>query len=1174
MSESDSDETNFDAQMKVSKIAETLSAKNMELSEHVAQLRRKVASLQKAHAEERLQLEATIKELQNKCKEVGEISEQNSDLRSQADLQTLLHALSARAGYNVCDVPEAISFISQRENVFDAVSARFDTEIDSTDGLLRFVDGLVKRISDAESESRREAEERTVIEELEGENRELQERLQNALAELAREREENAGLRRSKGVTESENERLKRSVEGDSGRIAKLEMENERLKRSADIDGARIEKLEMENTVLQGKLNEAVSQPIAEDFGYKVLYEESEKENARLARAVHQRECDRVRAVQMEQENEELKEKIRELLKVERVEPVTIKVKSREAQEIIPIESKFRIAEYETRIRELELEVKELKEQKIIHAEVEAKKDSSSDDGCMYVFEQAVETFEQCSNTNSEMLKLLTSQKDMLLGVVNKLLKGLEAAESALQVATAEKEELVAQIEELETEMETQQERYQTQMDHLVEEVARLLPKDFAFPEVERPESQIVEVVKALLKPKTNPEKKSSGNSQRELMLLSQLDKAITFIRAFATSNLRLDRSTFSEEEMARIVNEVARIQSMIAKDLVDVPASASLFTDEAPEEQMKLLAAFAKDEDIFTTPVKELYALFALAVEVNSLLFKKNKELAQKCGDFRSKLDQSIEEMEDSRDKMKSCSNIMRQITGDLDSETDIVDLANNVFREFTQLTADNIENEKSIQSLNAAISQIEQQSLEQQENEDQSRTIKRLESRLQKYKRRLIAERKERENATASSKKQVAEAVKKHQKLASDLEQVQKKLKKLGVYKERCAQFQSQIVGLEEERSTVDTEMNLVKAENERLTNAISSLNERLGLVRDALTAQTSKYAKLKSENEELRKYSTVTLQEIKNKNEGIQSGYEKRVEELESALTQKNNELAKLHEEKDKYKSLVSENKTTITKLRLSEKMLSMKLNQVNEQTQLQLSSLESHFGTKIEHMKTIHAKKVDEMARVINRAQCDLTAAIADTFGDVVDRDRKKPLDSLVSLLVDLLSQQCVKDCVAFRKTRRFKDQESIGAVLEEYSREVAEKDTKLHELELSVSEWQKESEELRAQCGRMTNMLAENTEWIKWATSLFQLLKLSAPSSPEAMRTALEELLLSSSGDTSIVKHLDTLRTTKKFLSSPTASRYCSPSKSRDHATIRSLTIVFICANRLLAAAGA
>ena len=1127
MSESDSDGTSFDAQMKVSKIAETLSTKNIELSKQVASLRRKLADLQKSHAEERLNLESTIKQLQQQRRELGEVSDQLSDLKSHADLQTLYQALSARYGQPITDLPGAIDAISRRDPVFDAVSSHSGADIRSIDSLLCFIDALTKRADSTEIGVRRDAESRARIRELENETATLRKQLDTL-------------------PVEDNSKSLLAEIERQNNRIASLERENAKLRA---IEGDFVD--------------------------YKVLFHESEKENERLKKAVRERPVERARIAELERENEDLNAKLSECLRVERTEPVTITVRARESRESVPLESKIRIAEYETRIRELEFEVQELRRRgKEMEVERGNQKDIEEErNEEVMMIDEAIETFGKCADTNNEMIEMLTTQKALLSASIERLFTACEVSEDFLKQISHEKSELVARIEELEQEIDTKEEAHQLETQELIEEIAQMLPNDLEFPDVEEPKDQVLEVMKMLLKraePKTQ-EKKPHSDAHRELMLLTQLDKALCFIRAFATSNLDLETSIFGEKEITRIVQEVARIQKLVAVDGVEIPAAASLFTDDSPEAQMKIFADFARGEDALTTPIKELYSLFVLVVNVNALLFRKNRELARKLGHVTTKLEKSAGQLNESRDKLTRCSAIMRQITGNQDESADVVEMASDVLHEFTQLTEDNVENEKSIQSLSVVISEMERQNarLDMEENQEWHEKVKRLKARLQRYKTRLIEERKSRDKIAADAQKKVDDVTRKYQKALDDIEDIQRKVKKLKVYKERCVQLQAQVTGLEEERSTVDVELNMTKAENERLTGTIQSLNERLVLAKDSLNTQIEKYTKLKSEKQALQKYSTVTLREITEKNEGIQKGYTKRVQELEALLDQKTKEILKLRAERDECKASSGENKALLTKARLSEKVLSMKFAQASEQSQLQLAAVESQFNRKLEALKANYERKVDELSHLVIHARESISDVISETFGEVVDQKTGKSLDSLLSLLAKLLSKHDVKDCLAVRKSLQMNNQESVSALLDGYKHELSERENTIHELEESISRKESQTDELRGQCARMTNALADHTEWIKWATSIFHILNIPAPSSPEAMRMAIEDAIQASTGDRSVIKHLETLRQTKKLLTSATARHIRPAPSTRNEATIRALTLVLICANRLL-----
>ena len=863
---------------------------------------------------------------------------------------------------------------------------------------------------------------------------------------------------------------------------------------------------------------------------------------------------------ELEAENEELRRKVADQSSSSTEELLSMVNRNRQEAE-----TQIKLAEYETRIVELELELKELRSRERAERTEREDVDAKSFDN-LDTIEEAIDTFEVFSNTQSEVIQILTSQKTELTAAVGKLTKCLEAAEGVIKELREEREELISQTEELERQYEDQREHNAERLQTLSERVVDLLPPEIT-PIEGSIDDQIVKIVRDLVQmlEQSDSESKCSQKGKREEALLAQLDKAACFVRAFATSKLEFEQSTFSEYERSRIVTEIARIQNFIGNEALELPLSASLFKNDSPEEQLKVLNDFMSHDDLVTTPVREIYALFALVVDVNALLFKKNKELTERTGLKIAKLEKQNEELQKSVDanseKIECCAVLMREITGD--EEPDIVTLAYNVVKEFNQLAADSKENAKSIQSLTTALDQLEGQ---------QAATpgkMGKVKAKLQKYKQLFYAAKSERDELAAEAKKKIGEVIqqlKESEDARPDEASAEQLAKKLRKYKKACKFYKRKAEKLERDQEGQQPDL---KAEIERLTETNKSLNEHIVLIQNSLNEQTQKYAKLKEENEDLKQQNAATIRTIRIRTDELQERYAQKVEELEALVGKQNEELVRVTSERNECKAKFIESKAAAAKLRLSEKMLNIKLSRLNEQAQLQTTAIEGQLNAKLSTLKNEYDKKLEELQNQIQKSTNELAELTEETFGIHVNMDTRASLDAIVSLVSDLLSQNYVKDSLDTRKKLNMKPNESLSMIIDGYNYQISERDETIEALQDSIEQQKKKTAELEEKCHDTDNVFREYNEWLEWGTSLFLVLKNVPPPSPDLMRFDLEESILASLGHRTIIKRLETLRTAKQFLLSRNAP-LARVRTTRHPPTIRSLVLVSICMKRLLA----
>lgn len=893
---------------------------------------------------------------------------------------------------------------------------------------------------------------------------------------------------------------------------------------------------------------------IKRDHESKTLIERTEKENQRLANLL-----DEARVKDLELENEQLRRKLSQ----DSSSSTEIISRLNDAKD--DVDTQIKLAQYESHIAELELEIKELKSRERTQMDktiTETKTEKGFDN--IDAIEKAIDMFELFSNTQTDVIQLQSSQKDALAAAVDKLTACLTAAESVIKELSEEREELISQVEATEKEFEEQRQRNADRLQTLSERVCELLPPEIT-PMVGQIDEQIVKAVRDLVdKIESDTGSKSSQRDKREMALLAQLDKAVCFARAFATSKLELDRSTFSEFERSRMITEIARIQNFIGSEALELPHSASLFRDDTPEEQLKILNDFISRDAVFTTPIREIYALFALVVDVNAILFKKNKELSERYGSKLAHLEEVNGELQKTVDanneKLECCAVLLREITGD--EEQDLVALAYNVVKEFNQLATDSKENAKSIQSLTTTLDHLE--------GKQGKPKMSKVKAKLQKYKELLIAERQEREELAEEAKKKINEVIAQLKESEArwaecDVEKISTKIR---AYK-ACCKKQARVVNrLEDENKKLKEENAVVKSENEKLVSANKRLEEQITEAKTELSSQTEKYLRLKSKTEEMGRENSAIIQSIREKNEEVQRRYGKRMEELETMVEKKNEELVRAVSERNESKAMLVEVKAEAAKLRLSEKMLTIKLNRLSEQAQLQTQTLEGRMSAKLASLKAEYDSKIKELQSEIQKSTDTLVDVIEDTFGVHMRAEAKASLESTMYELSDLLAQNFVKDSLDTRKNLNMKDNESLSMIIDGYNYQIAERDQKIQDLQEAFAKQKKKASDFESRYKEMDDIVREYHEWMQWGTSLFLVLKNVSPPSPDLMRFDLEESVLASLGHRDIMRRLETLRTEKKFLLSRNGP-LARVRSTRSQPTLRAMIAVSVCLKRLL-----
>lgn len=686
--------------------------------------------------------------------------------------------------------------------------------------------------------------------------------------------------------------------------------------------------------------------------------------------------------------------------------------------------------------------------------------------------EHAVSLFEDMVRQQSQEIVELSSQRESLILSVKMLDK----------ICQEYQEEISNRDEEGKRQSEIL-ERATQRCEASEQEMSNLAQSLWNVSKIETSESEssYSYVVRAIeeLKQRDVAVQNDTGDD-RKMAILSQLEGALEFfLNVTKSRSNHCDRLSQDEKVRHDVIEQCSKMQRFIDESLTamgkdDLPNKISLFDPSAiknSDEKLTKFFGFVTDEELERPAMRELFTLFVGVLQVNSVVI----DYAEQIRDMflQLKKNQSVQiERDWTPEVTEQASVAMKEIQrggGQVCDETDVIPWLmsswNDQVAQNASAEADLTRRTEELRVFREQLDQLEMDVIKE------SQAIE-LDKKSMEHKLNGITEER---NALES-------------KLKSMKERVQNYKNK---YKLVVAQ-QNEVTQLVEQcQASVNELLHDKKALDKTVTELRATIKEQT----DRITALTSKEKKLKAKKEDLtgrmqdmELESKRTVSELRRRNTTMKSKYDSTIRNLQNDLEEATVNLEREQAEKRELITQKQAMSNELTKLRISQRALQVKITALEERQNLERSLQNAKTSSYVMGLSGPTEKKIEEANLQIDNIKMWITNILEIKFDETV------PANATVDDLFVMLQER-----IGFNDVDRkvVEDARELRKKLEvTRSRGVDDRKTKVEESEEVVSRQK------------------ENTEWTSWTMPTGSYMEVS----PEELRAIIEENLSSSFDD--------------------------------------------------------
>lgn len=770
---------------------------------------------------------------------------------------------------------------------------------------------------------------------------------------------------------------------------------------------------------------------------------------------------------------------------------------------------------------------------------------------------QTLSLFETLLTEQTKDITQLTNERNQLLSIVQTYGKCSEESDKLIHDAVAKTKEYEMKFHEIEQKSNQMVSNSNNKQQNLLDRVFEKLPETFSFDEFEGEpyDDKIVSIVSRLVQDNIEiSQQVDEGASKREIALIGYLENMLKFLRSIADS-----RPIYGTHDMRTLIlTQCARIGKFIDENAVhdSVPQIASLFKSDDPQAQINLFYDFIDENDVDSTPVREVYALFATVILINKMVLDQIEV-------YRSVPQTTIQENDSFnrefyllKNKIANSSQKIAECFEDPPEEYfEQVDL---LFDHFQRLIQENQQLKDDFDKVTIDAEQLQTKIQEYKEKMTKCADVKKENQNL---KNQIESIKQEKEMMINQMKAQIDEALKCITQADSDQLNTEK-------YKSLYEKKQQRVQELKSELNQIIAERDQVQEENRSLQQQIE--NEKNSYL-TSINEQKQKNKKLGKQIyrlsikiDEIQEMSLNKAEEYKQKEATIIADYEQRIVSLKQELADEQalrdsaeNEINSLQNEKKEYQ-------TQLMKLRMSEKGMNMKLTQLNEQIKMKECSLEAQMKAKSIALRVQAEKSIQEQKEINNHQFERLQAIFSKAFGLVFDGlefnavlDRIEVFFNEQNFSINKRTRDEIKKC---RDIMSLKEGESISAGASNIV-------LKLHECEETIHKINKENVQLRSDLKKRPQ---QNVEWDNWAKTMYKQISDAkiVPFNMSDIRFSLEESLLASIGHRTLRRRLEILRAEKKILLSLSPSPELIQQSKGKIVSLRPLLMIALVSRRL------
>ena len=726
-----------------------------------------------------------------------------------------------------------------------------------------------------------------------------------------------------------------------------------------------------------------------------------------------------------------------------------------------------------------------------------------------------VDIIESLLNKQASDIAELSQQRGALVGLVHRYSLASEELEEVASMHASETHELRERIDELEHEYEVLLEKAETDTD-LRRKLAPFIPNIDS-----KDDTQIMNFVKELVERK--PDVVVQIDRSRELVLLGHLQNALKLVKTVVLPDANTDDRVFLLTQCSRISQF---IEECCGGDVL--PNVVSLFDDRDCEAQMNTVIDFIEALPADDAPAQELFALLTGTLYINKMLFsqldngsendkdtQREQQLLVENDNLQRIVDRNEEERAAILDKIANYVHV---------SSDDLVSAIDSVLYHYEEITHELEE------------ADARNKDLAEQIGATRGEEAKVAASKLKMYEQKSATLEHELENARAEivklaneKNKIVAFASEQENRLLNERQALRRK------YKSKRAKIVSQIQVLVKENEQLHKAIENLQRKEESLVNEKEIMFGEMRAKEKKAQAKMLDYAERVAELETINK---TTLAELKERGKTIQAQYDQQINALTLELTESRNTIDALHQEISDSNLSKQELQISIAKMKLNERALSLRIDQLTDQAQAQESAIKMQVMAQVTAIQTEFEEKIRHERDTVNHYAARLVSLMEKGFsmrlGSMSAEEAIDKFESLVEQKLTLQWKQLREDAITIRSLLGLKPGESLVEAFKERERCYAEATQKNSKLERHNQKLESENESMKC----LQKRAEEASEWSKWANSLYSRITDGAIANFSAsdVRYTLEEALVSSICHRKLLRRLDTLRSEKVLLS--------------------------------------
>ena len=700
--------------------------------------------------------------------------------------------------------------------------------------------------------------------------------------------------------------------------------------------------------------------------------------------------------------------------------------------------------------------------------------------------------FEKAMNNLSESLNPIAEQR-------NELLKLCSSYQQYLDIADKE-------IERLQNELNNEVEKNENnskEIEELYEELAEIVP-DYCQDENEQstPREKIVALVQNLADQSSSYSTVVSEKDGDQGQILGHLENALYFIRTLKTAKSDAENPVKDQELRNLIDDQCEKIEEFLKEHKPD--AVTSIFSDSNMEEQLKTFYQLVDENDKNESPIRELYALFTAAVEVNKMLFERNNDLDEEFQNIRTQAQEIQDLLNEQNNESEKKDYILEELLDKMEKTLEqrpenVISGYEDVCSIIDELMSEMSKKDKEMKTLKQKCDKLQKfEDTYSSQTQTKDKQIAELVNKLNETKYNAEVKQNELQTRLEEAHGYMVEHGHDHELLEKANHRIEKLKQRVHDYEEIQAQLrdsQEQNLVLKNEVSRMTRQVEMYQQSEELTASTLSGYENRV-------SSMKGKLGQLKKKNEELEEKIRTSIEDMKKQNESLEETYKKTVQQMND----ENDDLrAKLAEEKEankQGKKSLDEYQSKIAKMKLDELQRTTELNE----TKNSLKISEQQLNAKLEAQKIVYTTQIEK-----EKAHCaECAKRLSIIIGE--KKSASTDIDEVIGRVEVKYNTRHMNDAYKTRELLKLKDEDSLYKIISKLTKVLYQKEGKVKDLEENQKELEKNLEQ--------ANQIAASTTaeqlamWKKWANKLYRRLNNGEmnPINPEKTRESIEKAI--------------------------------------------------------------